>query len=373
MKSFYNPSQNRYITKMKRCVLICIFLLPVISQAQVVIGTNAQVVITKDTDLNIQANGNLINNGTVKSDEANLLVTLLGDGANIVGNWNVNSFVLNADNNHTLSNGTLTIRKSFDLQNGVIQVQSAKLLFTGNANDLTVANNFTWISGPFTQAGKGFRLFPLGSGGSYTPFVFTDVKTDEEIEVQVFETDAALTTTDPSIVRVDNTRYYEVISTDFAGIKSPASISINFLSNPDNNGFTVVQAPSVGGVGTSLGNSSNDELSVTSRKAVTEPILAVGFTTEIDVKIHDLLTPFITDGVNDAIFIENLDKFETNMVKLLDRWGVVVKEWKDYDNANPGYDFSKLSPGSYICIAEVSNAGSSSKQLSQMITVLKTN
>ena len=92
------------------------------------------------------------------------------------------------------------------------------------------------------------------------------------------------------------------------------------------------------------------------------------------MKVRDLITPYLVDGQNDKLYIEQIDAFDFNTVTLLDRWGVVVKRWEKYTNDIP-YDFSQLGPGNYIVVVEYGNLaeGGTINKVSQMVTVLKTN
>jgi len=95
----------------------------------------------------------------------------------------------------------------------------------------------------------------------------------------------------------------------------------------------------------------------------------------------DLITPFNADDINDQLKIVNIEYTFENKVTLLDRWGVPVKEWKNFrnydDSNNPNtdnFDFTKLSPGNYICVLQYQlSAGAPEEKQSQMITVLKGN
>jgi hypothetical protein len=107
-----------------------------------------------------------------------------------------------------------------------------------------------------------------------------------------------------------------------------------------------------------------------------QPLLLIGRVEKVNVKIHDLITPFDagasnTSNGNDGIFIENL--FPNNKVSLMDRWGVVIKEWKNYRNHSDDSFFQTLRPGNYICVIEYTDVTGEKKNESQMVTVLKTN
>ena len=95
----------------------------------------------------------------------------------------------------------------------------------------------------------------------------------------------------------------------------------------------------------------------------------------------DLITPFNSDNINDKLKIVNIEYTFENKVTLLDRWGVPVREWKNFRNfddpTNPNtdtFDFTKLSPGNYICVLEYTlSADAPKEKLNQMISVLKAN
>jgi hypothetical protein len=133
----------------------------------------------------------------------------------------------------------------------------------------------------------------------------------------------------------------------------------------------VLQATAAGGTAESLSGAANSSF-VTSIGNVSQSILALGKETEFSLVIHDMITPFRQE-FNDKLVIENIDKVSGNKVKLLDRWGVVAVEWQNYTNDN-NYDFSKLSPGNYICIVEYTYPGESRIVTAKgMVTILKTN
>jgi hypothetical protein len=86
-----------------------------------------------------------------------------------------------------------------------------------------------------------------------------------------------------------------------------------------------------------------------------------------------MITPFTIDDKNDKLTIENIELVAENSVKLLDRWGVVAAQWENYSN-EVEYDFSKLSPGNYVCIVEFTYPGESRKAIVKgIVTILKSN
>jgi hypothetical protein len=133
-----------------------------------------------------------------------------------------------------------------------------------------------------------------------------------------------------------------------------------------------LESDAVGGTANSLGGSISNSF-VMSNDPSTKTILAVGKGAEFALVIHDMITPYTLDQVNDKLTIENIDLTESNNVKLLDRWGLIVKEWNNYTN-DDGFDFSNLSPGNYVCVVEFSYPGTSERATAKsVVTILKSN
>jgi hypothetical protein len=102
-------------------------------------------------------------------------------------------------------------------------------------------------------------------------------------------------------------------------------------------------------------------------------------TQQVSLVIRPFITPNTVDAQNNVLFIENIDFFPENSVKLIDRWGIPVKTWVNFSNySNPeipgqdDFDFTSLSVGNYVCIVEFKDATTGKKRdQAQMITVLK--
>jgi hypothetical protein len=101
-------------------------------------------------------------------------------------------------------------------------------------------------------------------------------------------------------------------------------------------------------------------------------------TEEIPIVIHSIITPTHHDAQNNVLYIEHIDYFPENTVRLIDRWGVQVKSWSNfinYESSTPeqaDFDFSSLNVGNYVCVVQYKDPNSgNSKSRSQMITVLK--
>jgi len=200
-----------------------------------------------------------------------------------------------------------------------------------------------------------------------------------EIGVQGFTSGANLTLP-LDLSAIASNRYWEVTpSGTYSG--SGVSLYIPGASIDAASKLVVVEAENASsGTAINLGGGVTGDF-VTSFTPATKPILTIGIAESVDLRIMDLITPFNADNVNDRLKIVNIEYVFRSKVTLLDRWGVVVKEWADFRNYddpnNPNqdnFDFSKLGPGNYICILQYQlSAEAPEEQLTQMISVLKGN
>lgn len=86
----------------------------------------------------------------------------------------------------------------------------------------------------------------------------------------------------------------------------------------------------------------------------------------LPVAIMNIITPN-NDGKNDGLYIEGIETFPSNEVKLINRLGVEVFSTEDYLNNWDDYNIS-LQPGSYICLFKIKSLD---KTISQTITVIQ--
>lgn len=353
--------------------LFCIFIFPLIAKGQVVISSGTQLQASQDTPVLIQTPNNISNNSaTADLSKAKLTFDLIGGTQSITGNFNLVSLLISAGGVKTINN-TISVTDNIAFTQGIVSPSgSGKLLYTGADDGLTGGNASSYYDGIFYSSGSGPRTFPIGTAGIFSPVTFESVS--GETGVRIRAENAALTADGVEITAVDQDRYWE-ITTDPSLVNSKVTLSVNGLDafTSTDGSTTIVQATTTSVQAVNLGNSSSSNASaIVSRSNVTAAILTVGKEKHIIVKVHDLITPFGSNGVNDQLFIENIEKFDHNKVTLLDRWGVLVREWKNFTNEDP-FDYSKLGPGNYICVVEYGNENSSTNSIEQMVTVLKTN
>jgi hypothetical protein len=272
--------------------------------------------------------------------------------------------------------GDWNITRNFIFTRGVV-IPSGKILYTGTT--ALSGNSSSFVSGPLSQRGSGVRFFPIGSGAVYMPMSLNNVEDgDAEINVEVFASGANLSLPQ-DLSSIASNRYWQLSSTGGSFNAASASLYVPGTSVDAASVLVAVQADDANGAtAVNIGGGVSGDF-VTSFSTVNKPILTIGVAEKVDIQIHDLITPFNTDNINDFLKIINIEYVFSSKVSLLDRWGVVVKEWKDfknYDDPNDpnsdGFDFSKLSPGNYICVLEYKlTTDAPTEKISQMITVLK--
>lgn len=354
----------------RHLLLITSLLLPLSVAGQITIGegTNMTVVGTLTT------NTDLINNVTgisLSLERSQLVLAGQDQQISTPARLTVGRLIIDGGGTKTVS-GQWEITNSLILNNGVVTTSDAqsRIVFSGQGSPETIsANENSYVDGFFYSKGTQFRKFPVGSGGTYAPAALENIGNGEiEIGMRTVNGSSGLVGT-VEMEEVLSTRYWEIDAPN--PVNTKVALSTNDLN--DETAWIVVQGSSTDLRAQSLGGSSSPPF-IISNLNVTMPIVTLAIPSTFDISIHDLITPFTEDEANDVLLIDNINLTEENTVTLLDRWGVSHRVWKNYDNANPQFDFKKLSPGNYICIVEYKLPGSSEmKKKSQMITVLRTN
>lgn len=88
----------------------------------------------------------------------------------------------------------------------------------------------------------------------------------------------------------------------------------------------------------------------------------------LDVKIPNIFTPN-GDGTNDQFEIRGLEKYAENKLTIINRWGDMVYQKSNYDNAWNG---NSLLDGTYFYILEVKTITGSTKALKGYVTLART-
>lgn len=365
------------------CLLLLLLMVSRVS-AQLTIGNGTSIAASDGTDIIATVKGNISNGSTYDFSNANLRITLQSNTVAQTLSGNLVAHALNLFSGKTTTvNGNLTVTEEIYFNTGLlVPGASGKILYTGSADNISgdEGNTFddSFVDGKFFVLHAGRNFFPIGTATfGYAP-AHLDGNGSDEIGMQVFADDAGMIF-DPTgnIGEIDASRYWEITTANLAALDTKVTLNVDgvTISDPDL-ALVVVQADAVGTQAENLLSIINGT-DIVSRRSVTKPILAIGGSREVEIVIHDIITPFSTGDPNDFLVIDNIEKFLINKVTLLDRWGGKVHEWSNFTNYGPpylnpdGFDFKTLSPGNYICIVEYGDPDTGMNKKSQMVTVLK--
>jgi len=373
--------------------MISLVMLASTAFSQVVVGSGAIIATTSSTQ--IAFTGKFTNNSP-SADFSNATL-ILADTSQALTNSSASSLVLggiivNGGGTKTLS-GVWEIEGTLTFNDGIVVTSGnqSKIIHTipvGSPGDVVVNNPSdasSYVSGTFYSKGTGTRVFPIGLNSGYYPSQLYNVTQGEiEVGMRVIADDAGLTNaSDPEIVKIFQDRYWQIIDPS----NSLTNVAVG-LSSLETSGFVlvgdaaaVVGAPTTGDPALNFGGSpASGDILVASRNISNERIFTIGVVDPetLEVTIHNLITPGWGGSapVNDYLEISNIGSFPDNHVRLLDRYGIMVKEWRGYvdvnttDSLDPSYDLTGLATGNYICVLEYKSGGTT-KKVSQMVSILK--
>ncbi len=351
---------------------------------------HAQVVVASGTQgiADAQIAFNFLGSGNVSIDASNFdfsssAFTLLGNvntNLTVTGSkpLALNSLTLNTTGSYTLNQGAVNVSQNIDLQNGIFSVgANSKLLYTGS-NDLTSGSSASYVNGRLFMKGSGQRTFPIGNSLGYLPVTLSDVKVADagtEIGFEAIVGDPAIPSTllTADIKEVFTANYW-VMTNGNSGSYSGSLVqfSLNSAGTFFVDGDPIVLELDTDGKLTNLsGISAAPNVASILETTPKGQKYALAKTNAVTINIHRVITPN-GDGDNDYLYIDGIDFYASNTVKLVDRWGVVhftKDNFKNYTALNPAdFDFSKLSNGNYICVVEL---GSGVKVKPKMISVIK--
>jgi hypothetical protein len=355
-------------------VIAALILISGVAYGQLTIRAGTTFGFNDRPDIYMDAAGNITTNDADISD-ANFHLNIISNLA-ITGYLPVT--VLRLTNGNVAVNNTLAIGQGIEFSSGLLTPGvNGRIVYAGESANLTGASQNSFVNGTFYQTGGGHKFYPVGSGSLFAPATFDNIGTTEAIGVRLVESSANLSVPSSDVISIIDSHYWELVADDpsfIDAVNTRVSLSLNNIPSLSEGSYAVMEAASTGSTATNLRYFSIDDSQVTSLDVVTNPIITIGNIKEITLKVRDLITPYLVDGENDKLYIEQIDAFDFNTVTLLDRWGVVVKRWEKYTN-DIQYDFSQLGPGNYIVVVEYGNLaeGGTLNKVSQMVTVLKTN
>lgn len=355
---------------MKCLITIVLAAFAASAYGQFTIGEGTVLAASSQSPITVTTSGNVTNNSNYNLGQSLFTLYLTGGNQQVQGDWSISSLQLISGADKFVS-GNVTVRDKIFLGSGLLTVDpAAKLLYTGNNDNISQENN-SYIVGALYQRGTSVRFYPIGTGSRYAPFTFLDQKiSTEDVGVQAVEGTPPMSIPGgSSIVSIEN-YYWEMLVSNPAEINSRVQAISPVISDPALNP-TVIQNDGL--IAVNLSADPTGSNLVESKLPVTSQFVAVGVSRDLSVTIQNLITPFGSAGVNDRLHIIDLEAFEYNSVKLFDRYGVLIKQWENYpDGVSTDY-FKQLSAGSYIVVVEFGDSSKTNLQTkSQMVTVLGT-
>lgn len=134
------------------------------------------------------------------------------------------------------------------------------------------------------------------------------------------------------------------------------------------NNLVIANAKQPGDTFNSIGNTNTNSELLPNDYPLTESIFSVGQNDSLSIEIMNIITPN-GDGINDVLYISNIDVFPDNEVIIINQAGSIVFSAKNYDNTwDTSVNGKFLPAGDYICILRIQGH---SKVYKQMISVLR--
>ena len=254
--------------------------------------------------------------------------------------------------------GTLT------LTDGIIVPQpNAPLILEATAS-VAEGSEASYVAASMQYQGNGARHFPLGLNGDYLPLTLTDVAGAlPTLRVRVVAPNPSATAGE-TVERITTTRHWEITPTEGTFTGSLAELTVTSDDALDDlRGAIVVRSDQVGGVFTSLGQSSRtgdaSRGSVTSELPVTQALVAIGLTSEFSIDdqvlVPSAFSPDAPNPVNRVLKVYAAALLpELFSFRIVDRWGTLVysttslsqAQDQGWDGRRPG-DRSLAPPGVY--------------------------
>ncbi len=277
--------------------------------------------------------GNWVNAGIYRSEGVALL-EFNGAGDQMISDESVIDYLRMSGGNKTLM-ANLAVNR-LELDGSILTVEDEYSLEIPPSGSIT-RNPYDYIIGRLVMTGE--NIYPLGTEDRYLPVSLvplTDTPTPVGIKAVGTELQGPL----PEAVAGLAPFHWVMDESEDIFQVQPAFEDADFLSGSVLNAI-VVQSESENGEIQSLfqGTIQGDLDSVTVSNApafpLSLPYFSIGrkFLAEDrpPLKVYNLVSPN-DDGINDFLYIENLDAYPGCTISIYDRWGTLVFSQTGYDN-----------------------------------------
>lgn len=227
--------------------------------------------------------------------------------------------------------GELKVVREFHLKNGIVEVSSRDVLKLSKEVTIVGGHDKSYVDGPITAEGTGYKFFPIGKNGTYAPIEFLDVKGElPEFSVEVFENAPVLSVED-AIIRSGLYWHRKDIRGTFNGSAVAIDFERNYFQDPLNIILVAGHAWNQAFQPITDIEHSTEMNKISSRSDIRHPILMVGEISErwtsADFYFSTALSPNAAFAENRSvkIFGERLTE-DGFRFQVFNRWGEGVYE-----------------------------------------------
>ncbi|HET9053974.1 MAG TPA: gliding motility-associated C-terminal domain-containing protein, partial [Cyclobacteriaceae bacterium] len=232
----------------------------------------------------------------------------------------------------------ITIENELDLTDGILVSQNDSRIVFSNDAGFTGGSDASHVRGPVYHRGAGDKIFPVGNGSAYLPVELRNIQgASAEVGIQSVELDGNPLSASPVLKAISSKRYWQLDVLSGSLAESQVILPVKDEDIVENAGEVVVaQSASLTDDFESIGQSAyNGTITngfVTSNRAVTKNLIAIGIASgEEGLIVFNFVSPN-EDQSNDFLIIGNIENFPENKFTLFNRWGDKVFEIENYDN-----------------------------------------
>lgn len=316
--------------------------------------TNTGFILNQGT---LRVDGNWQNTG-VYQGLGTLWLTGQGEQTVFNNRHAVNNLVIDGGGAKVVR-GLLPVSGGLEFLHGIVHVQDGDTLYALPSATISGGSPLSFVNGPFTAEGTGYRFFPIGSGGSYYPVELLNVTGIQPVNaIRVIEEVPALRLPPASALHSDVYWERKTLRGTFTG--SPLSIGYTFDDSFTNRyEVEIFQGHTPDDTFASLGETSFTQSEgvgkVASDNSLTGAYFVIGGTippTGVTGEFYmsTSLSPHAANADNQyvRIFGNQLSEAEFHLM-VYNRWGLLIYENRSLTSMiTRGWDGRQKGTGDYL-------------------------
>lgn len=321
-----------------KSLLTILLLLPLIVTSQT-LHNNSSIFISTSVTVyvnEVNNSGFIMNNGSliVKGDWTNTdvyqgsgSIILAGTDQQVSNNdQSIQDLTIGGGGKKTILSG-IVIKNSIDFNNGIVHFDPNGSLLVDRDATIEGGSSVSFVNGPLSYAGTGYRFFPVGVANKYYPVWLTDVRgLSPVVEVEAHNDMTTLNTIEP--VEFANTVYWT--QKEAAGQYEGSKVTASIQSVPsDQSRVVFVQGASADAEFSVINNegvfSSGGVDVASSEQEINQTVFALGTRPEEPVRpsyLSTTLSPNASNIVNQTIRMQHIDLVDDKFqFEVYNRWG----------------------------------------------------